>query len=87
MCDDKGKDEDGEEGQREDEHVEETVVPPSHAVSHPGTVVVKPLCMDRERHKYLFWIQGHVSFTFHHGTPLTQSEVFVMQKKSPAGTR
>ncbi len=49
MCDDEGEDEDGEEGEREDEHVEETVVPPSNTVSHPRTVVVKTLCMDRER--------------------------------------
>lgn len=50
MRDDKGEDEDGEEGERKDEHVEETVVPPSHTVSHPGTVVVKALCMDKDRH-------------------------------------
>lgn len=43
MRDDKGEDEDGEEGEREDEHIEETVVPPSHTVPHPGTVVVKAL--------------------------------------------
>lgn len=49
MRDDEREDEDGEEGEREDEHVEETVVPPSHAVPHPGTVVVKTLCMNRER--------------------------------------
>lgn len=41
--DDKGEDEDGEEGERQDEHVEEAVVPPSHAVAHPGTVVVETL--------------------------------------------
>lgn len=53
MSDDKGKDEYREEGQRKDEHVEEAVVPPSHAVPHPGTVVVKTLCVDRERVKSL----------------------------------
>lgn len=46
MRDDEGEDEDGEEGEREDEHVEETVVPPPDAVSHPGTVVVEALCGD-----------------------------------------
>lgn len=51
MRDDEGKDEDGEEGEREDEHVEETVVPPPHAVPHPGTVVVEALCEDREKKK------------------------------------
>lgn len=49
MCDDEGEDEDGEEGEREDEHVEETVVPPPHAVPHPGTVVVEALCEDRKK--------------------------------------
>ena len=44
VCDDEGENEDGEEGEGEDEHVEETVVPSSHAVPHPGTVVVKALC-------------------------------------------
>lgn len=43
VCDDEGEDEDGEEGERQDEHVEEPVVPPSHAVAHPGTVVVETL--------------------------------------------
>lgn len=32
-----------EYGQREDKQIEVTIVPPSHAVPHPGTVVVKPL--------------------------------------------
>lgn len=41
MCDDKGKDEDGEEGEGEDEQVEKAVVPPSDAVPHPRTVMVK----------------------------------------------
>lgn len=43
VSDDKGKDEYSEEGERKDEHVEKTVVPPSYAVPHPGTVVVKTL--------------------------------------------
>ncbi len=43
MCDDEGEDEYGEEGERQDEQVEEAVVPPSDAVSHPGTVMVKTL--------------------------------------------
>lgn len=51
MRDDEGEDEDGEEGEREDEHVEETVVPPPHAVPHPGTVVVEALCEDRGKNK------------------------------------
>lgn len=60
--DDEGEDEDGEEGEREDEHVEETVVPPSHAVPHPRTVVVKPLCVDRERVRkvYFKYMHGHL---------------------------
>lgn len=37
------EDEGGEEGQRDDEHVEEAIVAFSHAVSYPGAVVVKPL--------------------------------------------
>lgn len=49
MRDDEGEDEDGEEGEREDEHVEEAVVPPPHAVPHPGTVVVEALCEDKEK--------------------------------------
>ena len=52
MRDDEGEDEDGEEGEWEDEHVEETVVPPSHAVPHPGTVVVETLCVDKERDRW-----------------------------------
>jgi hypothetical protein len=48
MCDDKGEDEDCEEGEGEDEHVEETVVPLPNTVPHPGTVVVKTLCGERE---------------------------------------
>ena len=44
VCDDEGEYEDGEEGEGEDEHVEETVVPSSHAVPHPRTVMVKALC-------------------------------------------
>lgn len=51
MRDDEGEDEDGEEGERQDEHVEETVVPPSHTVAHPGTVVVKTLWEGRHAHK------------------------------------
>ena len=39
-----GSSEPREEGEGEDEHVEETVVPSSHAVPHPGTVMVKALC-------------------------------------------
>lgn len=52
MRDDEGEDEDGEEGEREDEHVEETVVPPSHTIPHPGTVVVETLCVDKERDRW-----------------------------------
>lgn len=70
MCDDEGEDEDGKEGEREDEHVEETVVPPSNAVPHPRTVVVKTLCVDRDKQskKSLFWIQAcpPTSHLFHH---------------------
>lgn len=51
MRDDEGEDEDGEEGERQDEHVEEAVVPPPDAVSHPGTVMVEALCGGREREK------------------------------------
>lgn len=43
VCDDEGEDEDGEEGQRDDEQVEEAVVPPADAVPHPGTVMVEAL--------------------------------------------
>lgn len=32
-----------EYGQREDKQIEVTIVPPSHTVPYPGTVVVKPL--------------------------------------------
>lgn len=56
MRDDEGEDEDGEEGEREDEHVEEAVVPPPYAVAHPGTVVVEALCGDttgREKEKII----------------------------------
>ena len=49
VCDDKGEYEDGEEGEGENEHVEETVVPSSHAVSHPRTVMVKTLCEGERR--------------------------------------
>ena len=61
MCDDEGEDEDSEEGEREDEHVEETVVPPPHAVPNPGTVVVKTLCMDRqgEQEKFILDTSTH----------------------------
>lgn len=55
MCDDEGEDEDGKEGEWEDEHVEEAVVPPSYAVPHPWTVVVKALCVDRDRHSKVGW--------------------------------
>lgn len=37
------EDEGRQEGQRDDEGVEETVVPPANTVSHPGTVMVKAL--------------------------------------------
>ena len=57
MRDDKGEDEDGEEGEREDEHVEETVVSPSYAVPHPGTVVVKTLWEDTKRKEKLVWLR------------------------------
>ena len=43
MSDDEGEDEDGEEGERQDEQVEEAVVPPPHAVPHPRTVMVEAL--------------------------------------------
>lgn len=37
------EDEGGEKGKRDDEHVEEAVVALSHAISHPGAMMVKPL--------------------------------------------
>lgn len=46
--DDEGEDEDCEEGQRQDEHVEEAVVPLPDAVAHPGAVVIESLCGERE---------------------------------------
>lgn len=64
MRDDEGEDEDGEEGEREDEHVEEAVVPPPHAVPHPGTVVVEALCVERERRTSLFRFQGQAHLTW-----------------------
>ena len=41
VCDNKGEDEDAEDGKRDEKHVEITVVTPADAVSHPRTVVVK----------------------------------------------
>lgn len=49
VCDDEGEDEDCEERQRQDEHVEEAVVPLSDAVPHPGAVVIEPLCTEIKR--------------------------------------
>lgn len=43
MCGDAAQDERRQEGQRDDEGVEEAVVALSHAVPHPGTVVVEAL--------------------------------------------
>ena len=37
------EDEDAVEGERDEEEIEVPVVPLTHTVSHPGTVVVKPL--------------------------------------------
>lgn len=51
VCDDEGEYEYSEEGEGEDEEVEETVVPLSHTVPHPGTVVIETLCRERERGK------------------------------------
>lgn len=49
MRDDEGEDEDGEEGQRQDKHVEEAVVPLSDAVPDPGTVMIEAVCAEDER--------------------------------------
>lgn len=49
MRDDEREDEDCEEGQRQDEHVEEAVVPLSHAVPHPGAVMIEALCTEIKR--------------------------------------
>lgn len=43
MRGDAAEDERRQEGQRHDEGVEEAVVALSHAVSHPGTVMVEAL--------------------------------------------
>ena len=43
MCGDAAKDEDCQEGQRDDEGVEETIVPLPNTVPHPGTMVVESL--------------------------------------------
>lgn len=48
MCGGAAKDEHRQEGQRHDEGVEEAVVALSHAVSHPGTVMVEALWRRRE---------------------------------------
>lgn len=39
-----GEDVNGEQGERQGEHVEVSVVPLAHAVPHPGTVVIKAVC-------------------------------------------
>lgn len=55
MRDDEGEDEDCEEGQRQDEHVEEAVVPLSNAVPYPGAVMIEPLCAEDQERIYLIF--------------------------------
>ena len=43
MCDGADEDEHAVEGERDEEQVEVSVVPPADAVAHPGAVVVEPL--------------------------------------------
>ena len=49
MCDDRSKDEDTETRERNDEHVKVPVVSFSHAVSNPGTVMIKSFCFVKDR--------------------------------------
>lgn len=44
MDDVKGEDVNGEQGQRQGEHVEVSVVPLAHTVADPWTVVIKTVC-------------------------------------------
>lgn len=49
MYDVKGEDINSEQGQRQGEQVEVTVVPLAHTVAHPWTVVIKTVCKKREK--------------------------------------
>ena len=44
MSDNAGENVNAKKGQRDNEHVEEAVVPLSNAVAHPRTVVIKTFC-------------------------------------------
>lgn len=60
MNDVEGEDINGEQGERQGEHVEESVVPLAHTVAYPWTVVIKTICEKEKKVtiKYVKYIVG-----------------------------